>query len=62
MKYSGYTYPSQHCSYCVRTLFEYDTGYTEYGCTLGDANPDEQWCMEDACPLVAKWEVVEEDR
>lgn len=47
------------CGYSERTCYEWDTGYEEYGCTLGDSNPDETPCCHDCCPLNCKYEVEE---
>lgn len=47
------------CPYLKKTYYEWDTGYTEYGCTLGDSNPEGHPCWEDLCPLRGKWRVEE---
>ena len=47
------------CGYCVQTCYEWDTGYAEYGCTLGDNNPDKNPCVEEICPLDCKYKVEE---
>ena len=49
----------ESCPYCKQTCYEWDTGYSEYGCTLGDMNPDENPCCHDSCPLDCKYEVEE---
>ena len=49
------------CEYCVQTHYEWDTGYSEYGCTLGDANPDKTLCCDSDCPLDCKYEVTEDE-
>ena len=47
------------CKYCKQTYYEWDTGYAEYGCILGNADPKETQCFEDFCPLKCKWQVIE---
>ena len=47
------------CPYCERTYYEWDTGYSEYGCKLGDCNPDDTPCCPDNCPLDCRYEVEE---
>ena len=52
----------ESCAHCVRTYYEYDTGYAEFGCTLGDSNPDTNPCWGDEdCPLRYKFEVIEDE-
>lgn len=47
------------CPYCECTHYEWDTGYSEYGCKLGDSNPKDTPCCSDFCPLDCKYEVEE---
>ena len=49
----------ENCEFCERTAYEYDTGYSEYGCTLGDENPDNNPCAYEYCPLNFTYEVEE---
>lgn len=51
------------CGYSECIYSEYDTGYSEYGCTLGDSNPEEVPCIDGVdggCPLCCKYEVTED--
>lgn len=48
------------CPYSEQTYYEYDTGYSEYGCTLGDNNPEENPCYCEQCPLNCTYEVTED--
>lgn len=45
------------CGYCKQTYYESDTGYAEFGCTLGDNNPEKHPCYEEYCPLKCRWKV-----
>lgn len=40
----------KNCEYCEQTHYEYDTGYSEYGCCLL-GNPHDVACCEEHCPL-----------
>lgn len=40
-----------NCPFEEQTYYEYDTGYSEYGCRLGDMNPEQNPCREEDCPL-----------
>lgn len=51
----------KNCGFCETTHYEYDTGYTEYGCTLGDSNPYDTPCVEQVCPLCCRFEVTEDE-
>jgi hypothetical protein len=48
-----------NCPYCVRTSYDWDTGYEECGCTFGNADPKNVQCYEEDCPLKCKWRVEE---
>ena len=50
---------SDECDYCVRTYYEYDTGYTEYGCSLVGENKFLCYGGEEGCPLSCKYEIEE---
>lgn len=46
----------EECEYCERSYYEYDTGYSEYECTLYDESP----CLPGiayGCPLSFKYKV-----
>lgn len=45
----------ENCEYCEETYKEWDTGYTEYGCSLFGEE-----CVED-CPLSFKYSVEESE-
>lgn len=47
------------CPFCTQTVYEFDTGYSEYGCALGALDPEEHPCQEDICPLSCKWQAEE---
>lgn len=49
----------ENCEFCERVHYEYDTGYSEYGCALGDENPYDNPCVPEDCPLDFKYEVEE---
>ena len=51
----------ESCSYSERTYCEWDTGYSEYGCTLGNRNPEENPCCYDNCPLNCEYGVKNEE-
>lgn len=45
------------CEFCETTYYEYDTGYSEVGCSLiGD--PHKINCDPDCCPLSFKYKNI----
>lgn len=45
------------CEFCETTYYEYDTGYSEVGCSLiGD--PYKTNCYPDCCPLSFKYKEI----
>lgn len=59
MIFQGEHNPEAKCPYCERVLYEWDTGYAEFGCTLGEKDPEKTPCFEEDCPLKCKWRVEE---
>lgn len=49
----------EHCEYCEKTYYEYDTGYCEFGCSFYTGNVEDSVCMggdiKFGCPLAFKY-------
>ena len=53
-----YTIDWEECPYAKRTYYEYDTGYSEWGCDLISEVIDKDiYCDELGCPLSFKYKV-----
>ena len=53
-----YTIDWEECPYAKRTYYEYDTGYSEWGCDLiSDIIDKDVYCDELGCPLCFKYKM-----
>lgn len=49
----------EKCEYCECSYYEYDTGYSEYECTIYGKDPCMSGDIHYGCPLSFKYKVEE---